>query len=231
MIVGLAVQLAAPVLIQSNPEINSVYTYRMQFSIDAGEQGMLEADAFFEERPIRIEGGRIRWATKWTKVDARGTKEMAAAVTGVKQMVETPYEITRKRSNWPLSITVSGYTIAWGKDQGTSDVTYSERPVRPGSTWKGFLDIGSVKTPTDYRFVGSGSYRGAPAWVIDATMTGSKIRMERPYRFWVAKDDGRTLCAEGKASVQEGGFSFNLTFKLEQTARFVLPGIQTRRSR
>lgn len=229
MIVGLVAQLATPVLIQSNPRPNSVYTYRMQFSIDAGEQGKLEADAFFEERPIRIEAGRIRWATKWTRVDAKGTREMAAAAPNLKQMIETPYEIMRKRSNWPLSITVSGYTIAWGKDQGTSDVTYSERPVRPGSTWKGFLDIGSVKTPTDYRFVGSGSFRGTSAWVIDATMTGPKVRMANPYRFWVAKDDGRTIYAKGEASVQEGGFSFNLTFKLEQTARFVLPALDTRR--
>lgn len=228
MIVALAAQIASPVLIQSNPKLNTVYSYRMEFSIDAGEQGKLDAVAFFEERAIRIEPGRIRWATKWTKVDAQGTKQMAAAVSSVKQMVETPYEITRKRSNWPLSITVSGYTIAWGKDQGTSDVTYSERPVRPGSTWKGFLDIGSVKTPTDYRFVGSGNFRGTSAWVIDATMVGSKVRMATPYRFWVAKDDGRTLYAEGKASVQEGGFSFNLTFKLEQTARFFLPGLEPR---
>jgi len=218
-----AAVLQAAILIQASPKPGSVYTYRMQFTIDAGEQGKLEADAFFEERPIKIESGRIRWATKWTKVDATGTKGMAAAVPGVRQMADTPYVITRKRSNWPLSITVSGYTVRWGKDQGTSDVTFSERPVRPGQTWQGFLDIGSVKTPTTYRFAGSGNWGGRPAWVVEATMRGSKVRMARPYIFWVGKDDGRTLAAHGEATVNEGGFTFEMRFKLEQTARFVLP--------
>lgn len=123
-----------------------------------------------------------------------------------------------------VAISIEDLRVRAGKNDGTTDVVFPDKPVTPGDKWPGRFSIGGKTVPIDYVFVGAGSIAGYPTHTIEARFSDPSIEQIEPYRFHVGQDDGRVVLSSGAAKVQTNGMTVNVKFSMRRTAKYMAPG-------
>lgn len=221
-LIALAV-LQTPVLLQVKPVAKSVYTYDIGFHMEAPGKGSVDSVVPMTETFEGKKGKNFLWKVGFKPPTVTATGEMKAIEKTLKETYDMDALIyERTPSNKPLAFYIEEhrFDINWEKE-GTSEIIFSEKPVKPGDTWPGKIMAGSLPLDVTFKYVGVDTHAGQKTWKVESRPSGTGVEIIQPYVWQVDQRDGRVLHASGKLRATVQGVSLDMHFEVKQTSRKV----------
>lgn len=219
LVVGVQI---APVEIRVRPTPRLVLTYEMRVHMEA-QESTVDARIFMEDRFRKQVGNTLFWETDVKNVLIETTGEFKAGEAALKESFDFDGVWERDDRHRTLAISIGDFRVPAGKDEGTSDVVLPDKPVRPGDRWPGRFMVGGKTVRVNYVYRGTHQLNGTPTYLIEALFDASDIKQVKPYRFYVAQDDGRTVLASGGAQFTTNGITISAEFSMRRTAKYTAP--------
>lgn len=212
----------APVEIRVRPTPRLVLTYEMRVHMEA-QESTVDARIFMEDRFQKQVGKTLFWQTDVKNVLIETTGEFKAGEAALKENFDFDGLWERDDRHRTIAISIGKYRVPSGLNEGTSDVVLPDRPVRPGDRWPGRFEVAGKTVRVNYVYRGTHQLNGTPTYLIEALFDASDIKQVKPYRFYVAQDDGRTVLASGRAQFTTNGIAFSAEFSMRRTAKYSAP--------
>lgn len=207
--------------VRANP--GEVFTYEMRVeSSMAG--GSFKARLFMEDRLLKQQGDVMFWKSDVQNVILETIGGFKEAEKSLRENLDVDAIWERDIRFRTVAIAIEDFRMRAGKDEGTTDVVFPDKPVKPGAKWPGRFSIGGKTIPIHYVFVGPGRIDGYPTHTIEARFSDPTIEQIKPYRFHVGRDDGRVVLSSGAARVQTRGMTVGVSFTMRRTAKYMAPG-------
>lgn len=217
MIAALILIAPSPILLAIKAPVGAKFVTDLTFKMKGvGGGGWLEVHSTVSETLTKKEGKNDWWAMKFDVTKTLGEGELKAAGKSMEDLENYNMSFLRNPQNQIVKAKVDGIEVGGAALKGTSDVTFSSKPVDVGGTWPGTIDLGGRPVKATYRFEGPRVQNGKPSYLISATFSDSAIKMIRPYRFFVEKGSCKTLFAEGAASVTISGKTLDISFQMKR---------------
>lgn len=200
-----------------------VFTYEMRVE-SSMPGGSFKARLFMEDRLLKQQGDIMFWKSDVQNVILETIGGFKEAEKSLRENLDFDAVWERDIRFRTVAIGIENFRMRAGKDEGTTDVVFPDKPVKPGAKWPGRFSIGGKTIPINYVFVGPGRIEGYPTHTIEARFSDPTIEQIKPYRFHVGQDDGRVVLSSGAAKVQTRGMTVEVSFTMRRTAKYMAPG-------
>lgn len=200
-----------------------VIGYEMHVKTEAAG-GSFDAKVYMEDRFLKQQRDVLFWQTDVQNVVLQTTGGFKAAEASLKESLDFDGMFERDIRNRTLAISIEDFRMKSSPEEGTTDVILPDRPVKPGDSWPGRFTIGGKTVKIAYVYLGEQRVESNPTYVIEARFNDPSIVQIKPYRFWVAQDDGRTVLSSGAAKVTTNGMVLNLEYRMRRISKYTAPG-------
>lgn len=211
------------VLLRVNPPKGSVYSYDIKFRMEAPGKGSVDSLVPMVETYKGKKGKNYLWQVAFKEPTVTGTGELKVLEKTLKENYDIdPIIYERTTSNKPLAFHIDEhkFTVNWEKE-GTSEIIFAEKPVKPGATWPGKIMAGSTPLDVTFKYMGPDKFGNLKTWKVESRPTGTGVKVIRPYEWQVDQRDGRVLHASGALEATVQGVALTMNFEIKQTSRKV----------
>ncbi len=193
------------------------YLYRIRTTMDGGPGGRISFELRMRETCQRVNQGATTWRIKIEGVSSSGSGEIAAMKDTLLQMKGMEFTGVYDSLGQIVSMSVGDAKVGKESLGGTTNLVFSERPVRAGDSWSATQTVHGKPVRTNYTLQRVETYQRRGAYRIASRFApGAPVTSTKPGLFLVERSSGKVFKANGAFLYREGDMSVLASYTVER---------------